>query len=607
MEDIIFGDLFDEKTCIARQREASSGVKHLNRVTPVIPQPGQAVTLTLTTSGPMPFDAARCWFSADTGLSPSSSPNSGKTESMVELHPAGVTWDDFSWGYARVWTGKLPPQLAGAQIHYHLAARVTGSSQWVFADNQAATKARATEFSLWLDPNGPPAWAREALVYQIFIDRFNPGSSKPWLKPENLGGFFGGTLRGVIQKLDYIQGLGFNTLWLSPLFASPSHHGYDATDYYKVEPRLGTNEDLKELLDLAHQRCMRVILDFVANHWSKAHPTFQAALADENSPYHDWYTWKHWPDEYETYFDVRDLPRLNLKPGPARNYLLDCASYWLTEGVDGYRLDYANGPQLDFWTDFRRACRAARPDCWLFGEVVHSAAVQATFAGRLDGTLDFLLARALRETFAQGNWQLDAFEAFLSSHDAYFPPEFLRPAFLDNHDLNRFLFLSGGDPARLKLAALLLFTLSAPPIVYYGTEAGVTQTRPIHQDGRAIMEVAREPMKWGLEQDPSLVSYFRRLANLRRQYPVLPYGARRAVHLDAEAGTYAYLRISNPGRTSPGDVLVAFNLSPEPLTISIRLPDFEAAVDLLNSQPVRKIAGCLELSLTPYSGAFIAG
>jgi glycosidase len=300
------------------------------------------------------------------------------------------------------------------------------------------------------------------------------------------------------------------------------------------------------------------------------------------------------------------LPRLNLKPGPARNYLLDCASYWLTEGVDGYRLDYANGPQLDFWTDFRRACRTAKPDCWLFGEVVHSAAVQATFAGRLDGTLDFLLARALRETFARGNWRLDAFEAFLSSHEAFFPAEFMRPAFLDNHDINRFLFLSGGSSDRLMLAALLLFTLSGPPIVYYGTEAGVSQSRPIHVDGKAVMEVAREPMKWGSDQNPALVSYFRRLTALRSQYPVLPYGARRPIHLDAEAGTYAYLRASAPGRTSPGDVLVAFNLSPEPHTLSIRLPDFEATEDLLNNQPVRKIGGCLELSLAPFSGAFIA-
>ena len=188
----------------------------------------------------------------------------------------------------------------------------------------------------------------------------------------------------MIQKLDYIQSFGFNTLWLSPLFASPSHHGYDATDLYQVEPRLGTNADLKELIAAAHARGMRLLLDFVANHWSHQHPSFQAALADEHSPYHDWYTWKHWPDDYATYFDVRGLPQLNLRPGPARTYLLDCAAYWLHEGVDGFRLDYANGPAHDFWTDFRRACRTARPDCWLFGEVVHTAPVQASFGGRLE-------------------------------------------------------------------------------------------------------------------------------------------------------------------------------------------------------------------------------
>jgi cyclomaltodextrinase len=598
IQDVIFGDLMDEKVCLARQREAVEGVKHLNRLSPAIPTPGQPVTLILTTGGPQPFDAARCWFSADSGLSPTTRPGSGKIEGVLDMQLASVAWDEFAWGYVKTWTCSLPPQLAGTQVHYHLAAHVTGCRQWIYADNH-------TEFLLWFDARGLPAWAREAVVYQVFLDRFYPGNNKPWLKPENLGGFFGGTLRGVIQKLDYIQGLGCNTVWLSPLFASPSHHGYDATDTYKVEPRLGSNADLKELLDLAHALGLRVLLDFVANHWSNLHPTFQAALADENSPYHDWYTWKNWPDDYETYFDVRGLPKLNLKPGPARNYLLDCASYWLTEGVDGYRLDYATGPQLDFWTDFRRACRAARPDCWLFGEVVHTAAVQNSFAGRLDGTLDFLLAQALRETFAQGNWRLDAFEAFLSAHEGYFAPDFSRPAFLDNHDMNRFLFLCGGDTRRLKLGALALFTLSAPPIVYYGTEAGVTQPRPLHLAGSALFEAARMPMKWGAEQDYDLVSYFRRLISLRHQHPVLPYGSRQVVHLDPEAGTYAYLRASNPGRPAPGDVLAAFNLSPEPRTLSLHLPGF-SGTDLLNEQPVRSIPGEVEVTLAPFTGAFVA-
>jgi cyclomaltodextrinase len=185
-------------------------------------------------------------------------------------------------------------------------------------------------------------------------------------------------------------------------------------------------------------------------------------------------------------------------------------------------------------------------------------------------------------------------------------PIFSRPAFLDNHDMNRFLFLCGGDTARLKLGALALFTLSAPPVVYYGTEAGVTQTRPLHQEGSAMFEAARLPMKWGAEQDADLVSYFRRLASLRRQHPVLPYGGRAVVHLDAEAGTYAYLRASNPAHPARGDVLAAFNLSGEPRTITLRLPTFGSGTDLLNNQPVRSIPGGLEITLAAGTGAFVA-
>ena len=179
----------------------------------------------------------------------------------------------------RTWKVTLPPLPAGALLRYHLAARPTGTRQWVFADNQSRSHHDATEFTLWLDPNGLPDWARQAIVYHVFLDRFYPGEGRPWLKPQNLSGFYGGTLRGVIQKLDYIQSFGFNTLWLSPLFASPSHHGYDATDLYQVEPRLGTNADLKELIAAAHARGMRLLLDFVANHWSHQHPSFQAASA----------------------------------------------------------------------------------------------------------------------------------------------------------------------------------------------------------------------------------------------------------------------------------------------------------------------------------------
>jgi glycosidase len=487
-------------------------------------------------------------------------------------------------------------------VRYRLAGRLAGSDAWVYADNQASTSAQATEFALWVDGGSVPAWSRSAMVYHIFIDRFYPGDGVPWLKPESLSGFFGGTLRGVIQKLDYVAGLGFNTLWLSPLFASPSHHGYNASDYYTVEPRLGTNANLRELIDGAHARGLRVLLDFVANHWSSDHPTFQSALADPASPYRDWYTWKHWPDDYETYFGVRELPQLNLRRGPARDYMLEAAQYWLRQGADGFRLDYAFGPPYDFWSDFYRACRTARADCWLFGEVINSAPIQLSYTGRLDGTLDFLLNRALRQTFAAGGWTLAEYEAFLQAHEAYFPAGFSRPAFLDNHDMNRIAFLAGGDEARVRLGALVLFGLSGPPIVYYGTESGLSQERPIHQNDFGIFEEARLPMDWSrAEPGRPLPDYFRRLALLRQAHPALQTGTRHLLHLDSAAGTYAFAREGDAEQ-----VVVAVNLSAAPASLSLPVRGFNPdAWDRLNDCRVRVTAEAVQVDLPAWGGALL--
>ncbi|MBI1800809.1 MAG: DUF3459 domain-containing protein [Chloroflexi bacterium] len=593
--DRIFGRLIDPDQRVVQHRENLSGVKHLHQLEPLDPQPDQPITLTLTTGGPLAFDAARCFYTTD------DRDPAGVSALSLDLQDQGAVWDTVEWGYARRWIGVLPPQPARTMVRYHLAARVASSGWWVFADNQAARAAEATDFAVWVDDDPAPAWAREAVVYHVFLDRFYPGDGQPWLQPASLSGFFGGTLRGVIQKLDYIQSLGFNAIWLSPLFPTPSHHGYDATDLYTVEPRLGTRADLAELIDAAHARGIRVIFDFVANHWSSAHPTFRDAQSNPHSPYRDWYIWKRWPDEYEAYFNVKELPQLNLQPGAARDYLLEAARYWLQQGVDGYRLDFAYGPPHDFWSDFRRACRSVRPDCWIFGEVVHTAEAQRSYGGRMDGTLDFLLCRALRETFAFETWNLMELEAFLCGHEAYFPPGFSRPSFIDNRDMNRFLFAAGDDRARLKLGALTLFTLGEPPIVYNGTEVGVTQERPIHEGTRGVFEEARLPMKWGDEQDAELLAYFRRLVDLRRAHPVLRHGARRVVHLDAEAGTYAYVR-----EDGAACALVVFNRGDVTRTLTLPFNGLPVdARDRLNDSTVEARGAVVTVHLNAHSGALI--
>jgi glycosidase len=172
------------------------------------------------------------------------------------------------------------------------------------------------------------------------------------------------------------------------------------------------------------------------------------------------------------------------------------------------------------------------------------------------------LQQQLRSTFAFEETTLREFDAFLNKHEAFFPAEYSRPSFLDNHDVNRFLWLVEGDKRRLKLAALCQFTLAGPPIVFYGTEAGLSQERVIVQDGRHIMSESRLPMVWGEEQDTELQDYYRWLIHFRRDHPALWNGRRQTIHLDDAAQTYAYTR--SDGRET---ITIALNLSNQPHTV----------------------------------------
>ncbi len=584
--DHLFGDADLPENAAPWLLQHWQGLHHYYRKTPSYPTPGTSVTLFASTSSEK--DYAQVWLFYTT--------DEWHTQNQTPFVKGEPCWDALRWGWLTEWHLALPPQAEGTLLHYRIGAQPRGEAAWVFADNQAGQLEEATHFSLWYAEHQPPGWSKDAIVYQVFVDRFNPGQGKTWTQTSDLMQPMGGTLRGVTEKLEFIREMGFNTIWLTPIFDSPSHHGYDTRDYLKINPRLGSEADFEALLERAHQLGLRVILDFVANHCSDQHPAFVEALAKQNSPFHDWFTWQPWP-HYQCFYNVKEMPELDLRYGkPARVYLLEMARTWLQLGVDGFRLDYAHGPERDFWVDFQKACREVNPDCWTFGEIVQGADQQLSFAGGINGSLDFLTCQALRLSFAQQTWPLSRLAGFLQAQQAYYPANFSLPAFIDNHDMNRFLFSAHGDLRLVIMALQLLYFLPGQPVVYYGTEAALSQRQSIHEGGALGFDEARLPMPWSEQDNFPLVSLLQQLAKLRRDWQL------------GEALPLDILQVDDRQQTlvlQRGKLLLTLNRSDEPQTVSFA-SGAKALKDICTAEVLLTKAGQVQLTLPPLSARFFA-
>ncbi|HSH04429.1 MAG TPA: alpha-amylase family glycosyl hydrolase [Anaerolineae bacterium] len=530
MNELVFGTLATPELRLAYARQRQQGVSHHNQRQPWVPEPGERPMLKVTIEEKVAIEKVVCHITEP-------------EKRTVLLDRVDTNWDLFNWTYYQTWQGQLPAYDEGRVVRYHILAHPADGSPPIPADN-------GQNFSYLVREISPPDWSYEAVIYQVFPDRFAVGHDQQWRDTDDLTAIHGGTLAGIIEKLDYIADLGFNCIWLNPFFPDTTHHGYHATDYFAVNPRLGNMDDLRRLLNEAHGRGIRIILDFVANHWGSGHFSFQHARQHEDSPYHNWYHWDQWPDEYETFFGVKDLPTINVDHPEARAYLLKAAHFWLTEfDFDGYRLDYAYGPSHDFWADFFATVKVANPDAWVFGEVVETPNKQLSYLGYFDGCLDFMLLQIMRHTFAQRRRTLVEFDSFLTQHERFFPPNFSQPCFLDNHDMNRFIWLADGDSRILKVAATCQFTLPGQPIVYYGTEVGISQDLSIQPPDNGGMEQARKRMVWSEEgQDRELHAFYKRLIAFRRDNPVLVYGQRCTLYVSDETKTYVYSRYDETTR-----------------------------------------------------------
>lgn len=555
MEDFIFGTLSTDESRIASLKTYRGGVTHAHQRSPRDPLPGQTIQIDLHAGPAYPYDRAWVYWTND-GSDPDGRNGVAVNGHATPLEPFAAEWETFLWGYVRRFRGSIPGQPAGTVVRYRVGAG--NGQEEILADS-------GTYYGFYVENDPPPAWAQDAVIYQIFADRFFGASNFPRVEPKpSLKG--NGTLRGILEKLDYIAELGVNCLWLTPVFPSPSYHGYDATSFFEINPRLGTKEDFKELVEQAHARGIRILMDFVPNHWSSQHPTFVEATRDRDSQYFHWYTFERWPDQYKCFFTSRGLPQINLRYAPARQHVLDAVKYWLDFGVDGYRVDYCIGPTPDFYADFRRVTRTSKPASWTFGEAVDPPDSQLTFEGGMDGALDFMLLEAMRKTFAFGKWNARQFGEFLDRHEAYFPRTFTRPSFLDNHDMNRFLWVARGDKRRLRLAALCQFTLAGAPVIYYGTEVGLSQHNDVMQHGRAIHEETRLPMLWGTEQDRELLTFYKELIAFRKTHSALRGGTRTTMHTDDNLLTY---RRSDETES----LVIALNLSEQETSLELELAE----------------------------------
>ncbi len=412
-----------------------------------------------------------------------------------------------------------------------------------------------------------PDWLQDAVFYQIFPDRFangdpsnDPPNVHPWGAPPQITGFQGGDLRGVMQRFEYLLDLGITALYFNPIFLSSSNHRYNTYDYFRIDPKLGTLEDFRSLVNLAHRHGVRVLLDGVFNHCGRGFFAFADVLENgADSPYRDWFHIRRFPvdafspgkaQDYEAWWGFKSLPKFNTDTPAVREYIFSVARYWLEQGIDGWRLDVPNEIDDDsFWAQFRQVVKSVNPRAALIGEI-WDIAPRWTDEAHFDGLMNYPVRKALL-AYLNGEMGTQRFaEEIQAVVDAY-PRRRLHAMYLPlgSHDTPRLWTLLGGDLEKVKLAFAFQFAFPGAPAVYYGDEIGLP--------GEADPD-CRRAFPWDEAQwNRPLRAWVRRLIALRRESAALRRGAYRLLLADDRRRCLAFLRqhpeesvlvVFNPGR-----------------------------------------------------------
>ena len=548
------------------------------------------------------------------------------------------------------------PETAELCWYHFRLENADGSSRLLDRDGFVENRPlRPFQLTVYEEGDGTPEWYGAGLSYQIFPDRFCrthiPDASEmigerevhlDWGEPvvyrprtghstEWSYDFFGGNLRGIAEKLDYLASLSVETLYLCPIFESSSNHRYNTADYERIDPMLGSEEDFRTLCAEAGKRGIRVMIDGVFNHSGDDSRYFNArgfypdpgAARSQDSPYYPWYRFSRWPDVYDCWWGIRTMPAVNELCPSYREYIVtgpnSVVRRWLRAGASAWRLDVADELPDEFIADIRRVMREEKPDAFLLGEVWEDGTNKIAYSQRrryllgreFDGLMNYpFRTAALR--YLRGGSAADFRESMETLRENYPKRAFYSAMnLLSTHDTARMLTLLGvghdGPPADrdarasarldpgsreraerlLRLAVMLLYCFPGSPLLYYGDEAG--------------MEGFEDPFNrgtfpWGAE-DRTLLDFYIRMGALRRDRPSLRRGELRYLH--AAGSALAFSRTEGEETT-----LLALNAGYTPL--SLELPwSRSLAANPFSGQRFFADCGRLHITLPPLSGLLL--
>ncbi|MBE5961438.1 MAG: alpha-glycosidase [Lachnospiraceae bacterium] len=437
-----------------------------------------------------------------------------------------------------------------------------------------------------------PEWANDLILYQIFPDSFASGKGVlergetciPTKSGQMCKTKLGGTLKGIMENVEYIASLGVNGIYLNPIFAAGHYHKYDTIDYYEIDPCFGTKEDLKQLVKKCHKHGIRVILDGVFNHCGAGFFAFQDVLRNqERSLYKEWFYRLTFPvrfenpPDYETFAYVKEMPKLNTGNPEVLAYFCEVGRYWIKEAdIDGWRLDVANEVNHDFWRVFRKTVRQAKKDTFLIGEIWGDA--ESWLIGdQFDSVMNYSFLNICRAFFAEETINASGFDERIQRMRLRYPHvvSLAQMNLLDSHDVPRFLTCCGEDKKKAELAFFYLMMSQGIPSIFYGDEKWVS--------GRGEADY-RQAMPWGKAED-GFAKQLKKWIDIRKEYEALRKGDYKRIETDDEQGIYVFARNLGEQRI----IILLHNKAGE-AEWKIPVPYQNKLYDLLEERPVEGLS-----------------